>query len=163
MTVSNTQCPNLSTCLRLKAEEERLRKEEDRARREFIKQEYLRRKQLKLMEDLDSLVRPRPSSAAKQRRARPKSIHRDSLDSPKTPVRAATGNHGDVTPPVIKAGLLLQGGTRWFPRFTNSLSLQSAACLWRPSTWETATVSILRRGLQGNTALKTEGGGTCGK
>ncbi|XP_042371687.1 calmodulin-regulated spectrin-associated protein 2a isoform X4 [Plectropomus leopardus] len=75
---------------RLKAEEERIRKEEDRARREFIKQEYLRRKQLKLMEDMDTVIKPRPAGGAKQKRGRPKSIHRDSLDSPKTPVRAAT-------------------------------------------------------------------------
>ncbi|XP_039984098.1 calmodulin-regulated spectrin-associated protein 2a isoform X2 [Xiphias gladius] len=75
---------------RLKAEEERLRKEEDKARKEFIKQEYLRRKQLKLMEDMDTVIKPRPTGGAKQRRGRPKSIHRDSMDSPKTPVRAAT-------------------------------------------------------------------------
>ncbi|KAM4629241.1 calmodulin-regulated spectrin-associated protein 2a [Polymixia lowei] len=74
---------------RVKAEEERIRKEEDKARKEFIKQEYLRRKQLKLMEDMDTVIKPRPPSAAKLRRSRPKSIHRDSADSPKTPVRAA--------------------------------------------------------------------------
>lgn len=78
----------------MKAEEERTRKEEDKARREFIKQEYLRRKQLKLMADMDTVIKPRPVGT-KQRRGRPKSIHRDSMDSPKTPVRAATGNHGD--------------------------------------------------------------------
>uniref|UniRef100_A0A3B5L1C1 Calmodulin regulated spectrin-associated protein family, member 2a n=1 Tax=Xiphophorus couchianus TaxID=32473 RepID=A0A3B5L1C1_9TELE len=72
---------------RLKAEEERIRKEEEKARKEFIKQEYLRRKQLKLMEDMDTIIKPRP---AKQKRGRPKSIHRDSMDSPKTPVRAPT-------------------------------------------------------------------------
>uniref|UniRef100_A0A7N8Y7N0 Calmodulin regulated spectrin-associated protein family, member 2a n=1 Tax=Mastacembelus armatus TaxID=205130 RepID=A0A7N8Y7N0_9TELE len=81
---------------RLKAEEERLRKEEDKARREFIKQEYLRRKQLKLMEDMDTVIKPRPASGARQRRGRPKSIHRDSMDSPKTPVRAATGSRQRV-------------------------------------------------------------------
>ncbi|KAK2835391.1 hypothetical protein Q5P01_015875 [Channa striata] len=81
---------------RLKAEEERIRKEEDKARKEFIKQEYLRRKQLKLMEDMDTVIKPRPGSGAKQRRGRPKSIHRDSLDSPKTPVRAATGSRQRV-------------------------------------------------------------------
>ncbi|XP_037105867.1 calmodulin-regulated spectrin-associated protein 2a isoform X1 [Syngnathus acus] len=75
---------------RLKAEEERIRKEEDKARKEFIKQEYLRRKQLKLMEDMDTVIKPRPSAGAKQRRSRPKSVRRDSIDSPKTPVRAAT-------------------------------------------------------------------------
>uniref|UniRef100_A0A671Z434 Calmodulin regulated spectrin-associated protein family, member 2a n=1 Tax=Sparus aurata TaxID=8175 RepID=A0A671Z434_SPAAU len=81
---------------RLKAEEERLRKEEDKARREFIKQEYLRRKQLKLMEDMDTVIKPRPAGGAKQRRSRPKSIHRDGMDSPKTPVRAATGSRQRV-------------------------------------------------------------------
>ncbi|KAM7409581.1 hypothetical protein PAMA_001188 [Pampus argenteus] len=75
---------------RLKAEEERIRKEEDKARKEFIKHEYLRRKQLKLMEDMDTIIKPRPAGGAKQRRGRPKSIHRDSMDSPKTPVRATT-------------------------------------------------------------------------
>ncbi|XP_070687980.1 calmodulin-regulated spectrin-associated protein 2a [Pempheris klunzingeri] len=81
---------------RLKADEERIRKEEDKARREFIKQEYLRRKQLKLMEDMNTVIKPRPAGGAKQRRGRPKSIHRDSMDSPKTPVRAATGSRQRV-------------------------------------------------------------------
>ncbi|XP_066503739.1 calmodulin-regulated spectrin-associated protein 2a isoform X2 [Hoplias malabaricus] len=72
---------------RLKAEEDRLKKEEEKARREFIKQEYLRRKQLKLMQDMDMLVKTRPAGA-KQRKPRPKSIHRDVMDSPRTPVRA---------------------------------------------------------------------------
>ncbi|XP_077463148.1 calmodulin-regulated spectrin-associated protein 2a isoform X2 [Stigmatopora argus] len=75
---------------RLKSEEERIRKEEDKARKEFIKLEHLRRKQLKLMEDMDAVIKPRPATSTKQRRGRPKSIRRDSIDSPKTPVRAAT-------------------------------------------------------------------------
>lgn len=40
---------------------------------------------------MDTVIKPRPATGAKQRRGRPKSIHRDSMDSPKTPVRAATG------------------------------------------------------------------------
>ncbi|KAM9460933.1 calmodulin-regulated spectrin-associated protein 2a isoform 2-T2 [Clarias gariepinus] len=72
---------------RLKAEEDRQKKEEEKARREFIKQEYLRRKQLKLMEDMDMLVKARPATA-KQKKPRPKSIHRDVIESPRTPVRA---------------------------------------------------------------------------
>ncbi|XP_030640012.1 calmodulin-regulated spectrin-associated protein 2a [Chanos chanos] len=80
---------------RLKAEEERMKKEEEKARKEFIKQEYLRRKQLKLMEDMDTLIKPRPTGS-KQRKPRPKSIHRDVLDSPKTPVRAAAGSRPRV-------------------------------------------------------------------
>ncbi|KAJ7993455.1 hypothetical protein DPEC_G00272610 [Dallia pectoralis] len=76
---------------RVKAEEERLRKEEEKARKEFIKLEYLRRKQLKLMEDMDTVIKHRPASA-KQRRARPKSIHRDGMDSPRTPARTAVSS-----------------------------------------------------------------------
>uniref|UniRef100_A0A4W5QE89 Calmodulin regulated spectrin-associated protein family, member 2a n=1 Tax=Hucho hucho TaxID=62062 RepID=A0A4W5QE89_9TELE len=76
---------------RVKAEEERVRKEDEKARREFIKQEYMRRKQLKLMEDMDTVMKPR-LAGSKQRRARPKSIHRDSMDSPRTPARAAVSS-----------------------------------------------------------------------
>ncbi|KAJ8376169.1 hypothetical protein SKAU_G00067490 [Synaphobranchus kaupii] len=79
---------------RLKAEEERVKKEEEKARREFIKQEYLRRKQLKLMEDMDTVIKPRPASTKKK--PRPKSIHRDILESPKTPGRAAEGSRPRV-------------------------------------------------------------------
>ncbi|KAF5913991.1 hypothetical protein HPG69_010149 [Diceros bicornis minor] len=41
---------------RRKTEEERQKKEDERARREFIRQEYMRRKQLKLMEDMDTKI-----------------------------------------------------------------------------------------------------------
>uniref|UniRef100_K7FUG5 Calmodulin regulated spectrin associated protein family member 2 n=1 Tax=Pelodiscus sinensis TaxID=13735 RepID=K7FUG5_PELSI len=62
------------------------KKEDERARREFIKQEYMRRKQLKLMEEMDIIIKPRPHSS-KQKKPRPKSIHRDHIESPKTPVK----------------------------------------------------------------------------
>lgn len=78
--------------LRLKAEEEREKKEDEKARREFIKQEYLRRKQLKLMEDMDAVIKPRHSST-KQKKPRPKSMHRDSVESPRVPPRAAGKPH----------------------------------------------------------------------
>lgn len=71
---------------RRKTEEERQKKEDERARREFIRQEYMRRKQLKLMEDMDTVIKPRPQ-VAKQKKQRPKSIHRDHIESPKTPVK----------------------------------------------------------------------------
>ncbi|XP_040119162.1 calmodulin-regulated spectrin-associated protein 2 isoform X1 [Oryx dammah] len=71
---------------RRRTEEERQKKEDERARREFIRQEYLRRKQLKLMEDMDTVLKPRPQ-VARQKKQRPKSIHRDHLESPKTPVK----------------------------------------------------------------------------
>ena len=76
---------------RRRTEEERQKKEDERARREFIRQEYLRRKQLKLMEDMDSVLKPRPQ-VARQKKQRPKSIHRDHLESPKTPVKGPPGN-----------------------------------------------------------------------
>ncbi|KAE8610968.1 hypothetical protein XENTR_v10012295 [Xenopus tropicalis] len=73
---------------RRKSEEERSKKEDEKARKEFIKQEYLRRKQLKLMADMDSIIKPR-ANLGKPRKPRPKSIHRDhQLESPRTPVRA---------------------------------------------------------------------------
>ena len=50
-----------------------MRKEEEKARRELIKQEYLRRKQQELLEE-QGLVKPRPR--AKPRNTRPKSLHR---------------------------------------------------------------------------------------
>ncbi|KAG5847411.1 hypothetical protein ANANG_G00125760 [Anguilla anguilla] len=74
---------------RLKAEEEREKKEDEKARREYIKQEYLRRKQLKLMDDMDAVIKPRPSST-KQKKPRPKSMHRDSVESPRIPPRAGS-------------------------------------------------------------------------
>uniref|UniRef100_A0A8D0HMZ4 Calmodulin regulated spectrin associated protein family member 2 n=1 Tax=Sphenodon punctatus TaxID=8508 RepID=A0A8D0HMZ4_SPHPU len=76
---------------RRKTEEERQKKEDERARREFIKQEYMRRKQLKLMEEMDTLIKPRPHSS-KQKKPRPKSIHRDHIESPKTPVKGPPGS-----------------------------------------------------------------------
>lgn len=90
MTKKHLLCPS-----RLKAEEDRQKKEDEKARREFIKQEYLRRKQLKLMEDMDVLVKARPT-AAKLKKPRPKSIHRDVIESPKTPVRATAGKRADA-------------------------------------------------------------------
>ncbi|XP_030016138.1 calmodulin-regulated spectrin-associated protein 2 isoform X2 [Sphaeramia orbicularis] len=71
---------------RVKAEEEQQKKDEEKARREYIKNEYLRRKQLKLMEDMDEVIKPRSGSLKKK--PRPKSIHRDIMESSTPPVRA---------------------------------------------------------------------------
>ncbi|XP_032856379.1 calmodulin-regulated spectrin-associated protein 2 isoform X1 [Tyto alba] len=76
---------------RRKTEEERQKKEDERARREFIKQEYMRRKQLKLMEEMDTVIKPR-SLSIKQKKPRPKSIHRDHIESPKTPIKGPPGS-----------------------------------------------------------------------
>lgn len=48
-----------------------MRKEEEKARRELIKQEYLRKKQEELLEE-QGVTKPRP----RNRRPRPKSLHR---------------------------------------------------------------------------------------
>ncbi|XP_029473557.1 calmodulin-regulated spectrin-associated protein 2 isoform X3 [Rhinatrema bivittatum] len=76
---------------RRKSEEERQKKEDERARREYIKQEYLRRKQLKLMEEMDTVIKPR-TNLSKHKKPRPKSLHRDQIESPKTPVRGPPGS-----------------------------------------------------------------------
>uniref|UniRef100_A0A1A8BE08 Calmodulin regulated spectrin-associated protein family, member 2 n=1 Tax=Nothobranchius kadleci TaxID=1051664 RepID=A0A1A8BE08_NOTKA len=71
---------------RLKAEEEQQKKEDEKARREYIKNEYLRRKQLKLMEEMDDVIKPRTGSLKKK--PRPKSIHRDVMECSTPPARA---------------------------------------------------------------------------
>ncbi|KAG8436564.1 hypothetical protein GDO86_007611 [Hymenochirus boettgeri] len=92
---------------RRKTEEERTKKEDEKARREFIKQEYMRRKQLKLMEEMDSIIKPR-ANLGKNRKPRPKSMNRDpQAETPRTPVGAPpvsslslaslnTGDHENV-------------------------------------------------------------------
>uniref|UniRef100_A0A8C7WQ87 Calmodulin regulated spectrin-associated protein family, member 2b n=1 Tax=Oryzias sinensis TaxID=183150 RepID=A0A8C7WQ87_9TELE len=70
---------------RLKAEEGQQRKDEDKARMDFIKNECMRRKQLKLMEDMDEIIKPRSGSLKKK--PRPKSIHRDVMESSVPSVR----------------------------------------------------------------------------
>lgn len=43
------------------------------------------------MEDMDTVIKPRPQ-IAKQKKQRPKSIHRDHIESPKTPIKGPPGN-----------------------------------------------------------------------
>lgn len=76
---------------RLKAEAEQQKKEDEKARREYIRNEYLRKKQLKLMVDMDEVIKPRSGSLKKK--PRPKSIHRDVLESSTPPVRATGRKH----------------------------------------------------------------------
>ncbi|XP_028988634.1 calmodulin-regulated spectrin-associated protein 2 isoform X2 [Betta splendens] len=71
---------------RLKAEEEQQKREDEKARREYIKNEYMRRKQLKLMEDMNEVIKPRSGSLKKK--PRPKSIHRDVMEPSALPARA---------------------------------------------------------------------------
>ncbi|KAM8849536.1 calmodulin-regulated spectrin-associated protein 2 isoform 3-T3 [Spinachia spinachia] len=74
---------------RLKADEEQQKKDQEKARREYIKQEFMRRNQLKLTENVDEVTKPRSGSLKKK--PRPKSIHRDVMESPTPPARAAGG------------------------------------------------------------------------
>ncbi|XP_035526086.1 calmodulin-regulated spectrin-associated protein 2 [Morone saxatilis] len=71
---------------RLKAEEDQEKKDDEKARREYIRNEYLRKQQLKLMVDMDDVIKPRSGSLKKK--PRPKSIHRDVMESSTPPVRA---------------------------------------------------------------------------
>lgn len=64
---------------RRKAEEDRLRKEEEKTRRELIKQEYLRRKQQEMFEE-QGLVKPK-TPKPKQKHHRPKSVFREESSS----------------------------------------------------------------------------------
>ncbi|CAL8318259.1 unnamed protein product [Lota lota] len=70
---------------RLKAEEDRVRKEEEKIRRELIKQEYLQRKQQELLEE-QGAVKPRPKSLS-TRRPRLKSPQHPSSNLPKASSR----------------------------------------------------------------------------
>lgn len=65
---------NIMLCLLFsrKAEEDRIRKEEEKARRELIKQEYLRKKQQQILEE-QGLGKPK----SKPKKPRPKSVHRE--------------------------------------------------------------------------------------
>lgn len=64
---------------RQKAEEDRLRKEDEKTRRELIKQEYLRRKQQEVLEE-QGLVKPKIPKTPKPKQKhqhRPKSVFRE--------------------------------------------------------------------------------------
>lgn len=84
---------------RLKAEADQQKKDEEKARREYIRNEYLRKKQLKLMVDMDEVIKPRSGSLKKK--PRPKSIHRDIMESSMPPVRA-TGEQLTIIHTYIK-------------------------------------------------------------
>lgn len=63
--------PLFSPNSRRKAEEDRIRKEEEKARRELIKQEYLRKKQQEMCEEQEQ---PQPKPKTKAKKLRPKSV-----------------------------------------------------------------------------------------
>lgn len=79
----------------MKADEDQQKKDQEKARREYIKQEFMRRNQLKLMENVDEVTKPRSGSLKKK--PRPKSIHRDVMESLTPPVRATGERHPNRT------------------------------------------------------------------
>lgn len=86
-----TQETSILLSSRLKAEAEQQKKDEEKARRDYIRNEYLRKKQLKLMVDMDEVIKPRSGSLKKK--PRPKSIHRDVMEPSTPPVRATGEQH----------------------------------------------------------------------
>lgn len=108
---------------RLKAEAEQQKKEDEKARREYIRNEFLRKKQLKLMVDMNDVIKPRSGSLKKK--PRPKSIHRDVLDSSTPPARATGRRHK------------LHGHRRAVSVFQQPLTCSSCAalCCRRASSW----------------------------
>ncbi|XP_078387595.1 calmodulin-regulated spectrin-associated protein 3 isoform X1 [Cetorhinus maximus] len=75
-----------------KKEETRQQVEEEKVEKNFIKQEYLRRQQLKIMDDLDKVLRAK-TSASKGRKPRPKSsVFRDDSVLTRSPVKGLLGS-----------------------------------------------------------------------
>ncbi|XP_078091032.1 calmodulin-regulated spectrin-associated protein 3 [Mustelus asterias] len=75
-----------------KKEETRQQVDEEKVEKNFIKQEYLRRQQLKIMDDLDKVLRAK-SSANKGRKPRPKSsVFRDDSVLTRSPVKGLLGS-----------------------------------------------------------------------
>ncbi|XP_067829185.1 calmodulin-regulated spectrin-associated protein 3 [Heptranchias perlo] len=75
-----------------KKEEARQQVEEEKPEKNFIKQEYLRRQQLKIMDDLDKVLRAK-STGSRGRRVRPKSsVFRDDSVLTRSPVKGLLGS-----------------------------------------------------------------------
>ncbi|XP_067877215.1 calmodulin-regulated spectrin-associated protein 3 isoform X2 [Heterodontus francisci] len=75
-----------------KKEETRQQAEEEKVEKNFIKQEYLRRQQLKIMDDLDKVLRAK-TTMSKGRKPRPKSsVFRDDSVLTRSPVKGLLGS-----------------------------------------------------------------------
>lgn len=84
------------TFARRKAEEDRLRKEEEKTRRELIKQEYLRRKQQEMFEE-QGLVKPKTPKP--KQKHRPKSVFREESSSENHSKGSSTRKTASHEPP----------------------------------------------------------------
>ncbi|KAK5852415.1 hypothetical protein PBY51_023884 [Eleginops maclovinus] len=131
---------------RRKAEEDRIRKEEEKARREIIKQEYLQRKQQALLEE-QGLVKPRPRM--KSRRSRPKSLHREEANSLSKGCATPdlSGSHrGSTLSLATEADSVISGGAE-SQRAGSVCSMESFPMLSRASSrnmerdWENGSIA----------------------
>lgn len=70
------------------------RKEEEASHRrgDFTKLEYQRRHQLKIMEDLDKVLRHKPMTVRAVKKPRPKTVFHDDSMIARSPVRGLLGN-----------------------------------------------------------------------
>ncbi|KAJ1161072.1 hypothetical protein NDU88_001560 [Pleurodeles waltl] len=74
-------------------EEEKPKEEEVGARRgDFTRQEHMRRQQLKIMEDLDKVLRQKPTTVRAVKKGRPKTVFRDDSVISRSPVRNLLGS-----------------------------------------------------------------------
>lgn len=60
-------------------------------RGDFTRQEYLRRQQLKLMEDLDKVLRQKPTTVRALKKGRPKTVFCDDSALARSPVKGLLG------------------------------------------------------------------------
>ncbi|XP_077118412.1 calmodulin-regulated spectrin-associated protein 3 isoform X1 [Ranitomeya variabilis] len=79
---------------RQQQQEELQRKEEEAVHRrgDFTRQEYQRRHQLKIMEDLDKVLRQKPMTVRAVKKARPKTVFHDDSVISRSPVRGLLGS-----------------------------------------------------------------------
>ncbi|XP_073510017.1 calmodulin-regulated spectrin-associated protein 3 isoform X3 [Phyllobates terribilis] len=79
---------------RQQQQEEQQRKEEEAVHRrgDFTRQEYQRRHQLKIMEDLDKVLRQKPMTVRAVKKPRPKTVFHDDSVISRSPVRGLLGS-----------------------------------------------------------------------
>lgn len=66
-------------------------------RGEFTRQEYERRQQLKIMEDLDKVLRQKPTTVRGVKKQRPKTVFRDDSMLSHSPVKGLMGKYSLLT------------------------------------------------------------------
>lgn len=94
--------------------EERTRQEEEVGPRrgDFTRQEYLRRHQLKLMEDLDKVLRQKPTTVRALKKGRPKTVFCDDSALARSPVKGLLGESCAAEWPGEQVGCTLQAGRK---------------------------------------------------